>query len=44
MTDFPKLALAPGTYAAEWQLDDRALPGELTAEPSHPPAFELGYR
>ena len=41
MTDFPKLALAPGTYAAEWQLDDRALSGELTAEPSHPPAFEL---
>lgn len=41
MTDFPKLPVATGTHAAEWKLRGHALPGELIAEPSRPPALEL---
>jgi ApeA N-terminal domain 1 len=41
MTDFPKLSLEPGRFAAEWYLDNRPIAGELQTEANRPPHFVL---
>lgn len=37
----PKLPTQPGEYAAEWFLDERAIPGELSLKPHRPPEAQL---
>jgi ApeA N-terminal domain 1 len=41
MAEFPRLPLSPGSYAAEWFLEGRTLPGELQVEPGIGPTIAL---
>ncbi len=41
VTDFPKLDVAPGRFAAEWHLDAGPVAGELELEPGRPPTLSL---
>ena len=41
MANFLELPVEPGSYAAEWYIDDRVIPGELRVEPDAPVTLAL---